>query len=195
MDTLKRSRVLSCRWILPLWEVPYCILSTKGMFVLFHGLRKWENCAELGPLCNCPPALGGCPWWPPPPPLPKAAVWKHITWHLGTFPFPTEMLIWQMASLLPHLPWFKCPESPGRASCAGKQVRETIGGSTSMPTWELAEEHVDQLLNTPTNKAEGWKCHFAASWQQSPRWQGATQHQTGAESKPLFLHTYPTYFR
>lgn len=78
MDTLERSRVLSCRQILALWEVFYCVLSTKGVFVLFHGLRKWEYNEELAHLSNSPPASGGCPWWPPPlpPPLPEDSGFK-----------------------------------------------------------------------------------------------------------------------
>lgn len=127
VDTLERSRVLSCRWILPLWEVLYCILNTKGVFVLFHGLRKQENSVEFGPLSNRPPAPGGCPCWPPPlpPPLPEDSSLKAHNLALGHLPKALEMLIWQIASLLSHLPWFKCPKSPGRASCAGNQkIRE-----------------------------------------------------------------------
>lgn len=110
----------------------------------------------------------------------------------GHLPQPMEMLIWQMASLLPYLPWFKCPKSPGRASCAGNQrVREAHRRQQPpCPHENLQKNTWDQLLNTPTNKAQDWKCHFAASWQQSPCWQGATQHQMGAEPKPLFLHTH-----
>lgn len=122
----------------------------------------------------------------------KTAVSKCMTWHLGIFPKPMEMLIWQMASLLPYIPWFKCPKSPGRASCAGNQrVREAHRRQQPpCPHENLQENTWDQLLNTPTNKAQDWKWHFAASWQQSPCWQGATQHQMGAEPKPLFLHTH-----
>lgn len=156
MDTLERSRVLSCRQILALWEVFYCVLSTKGMFVLFHGLRKWENNEELAHLSNSPPASGGCPWWPPPlpPPLPEDSGLKVHDLALGHLPM--EMLIWQMASLLPHLPWFKCPKSPGRASYAGNQrVRKAHRRQQPpCPHENLQKNTWDQLLNTPTNKAQ-----------------------------------------
>lgn len=100
MDTLKRIKVPSCRQILPLWEVLYCILSTKGMFVLFHGLRKWENSVELDHFSNSPPAWAGCPWWLPPlPPLPEDSGLKAHNLALEHLPKPMERLMptWELA--------------------------------------------------------------------------------------------------
>lgn len=87
-----------------------------------------------------------------------------------------------------------CPKSLGRASHSG-DLRERGAHGRQQPlcpreSWQKST--CDQLLNTFANKADDWKCHFAASWQQSPHWQGATRHQTVAEPKThFFTHASP----
>lgn len=165
------------------------------MSVLFHGLRKWENSVELGHLFNSP-ASGGCSWWPPPlpPPVPEDSSLKAHNLALGHLPKPTEMPPGKLPlsfSTLPHLPWFKCPESPGRACCAGYQkVREDHRRQQpSCPRESWQKNMWDQLLNAHTKKAEDWKCHFAASWQESPCSQGATASDGGRAQTSFFTHT------
>lgn len=218
-----------------------CILSTKGMFVLFCGLRKWENTVKRAHSSNTPPASeGGLSV------VTSSSTWRQLfvskrtNWQLGHLPKPTDLanpggketlyleaeklsaaapkapsrptisgttaatrgaprcpprcggtevghwvftteqfplgsaaaeedgaVVWQMASLLPHLPCSKCPKSLGRASRAGDPAKREAHGRQQplCPRESFQKSARDQLLNTSANKAGDWKCHFAASWQ------------------------------